>query len=714
LVSGLKHRHRLYARCLAFLALLGTAAIINTLRTAFAAEDAPAPAPTERRLLTITEIDKELLTEEQIRGGGVTLHIIGVIYIFLALAIVCDEYFVPALDVLVEVLDVSPDVAGATFMAAGGSAPELFTSLIGTFTESDVGFGTIVGSAVFNVLFVIGMCAIFSKEVLQLTWWPLFRDVVCYSASLLTLALFFGGPPSPMEIEWWEAAILFGMYIGYCTVMAFNLQLFKWVNSKVLGRELLEEEGATLDEQSQGIVNQANAFLVPSMWRAGVLQTFLDPDTIEASAAVHAVHMVEGDVKATFKQLDSDSSGSISISELKALLTEVSSPLSDDAFKTLAERLDKNGDGQIQYKEFAAWYFASEARLHKEIEAKFYEIDVNRSGDISASEFKALLEKLRVKPLTDEVVEVAIQKIKKLNTDAVPEDLDEFTFSVSMDSAKQLVSKVSSSVDAVGGSIKQATAEASAKLAAVTSGTKSPGRLVITKREFMAWYKEAGHLEAQKLRAEREASLRAGLKLCPEPGSDTGTVFKFYLVLPLAIAFYLTLPDVRDPKLRKYYPLTFVGAILWIGVFSYFMVWWATTIGDVFNIPPPVMGLTFLAAGTSIPDLLTSCIVAMQGEGDMAVSSSIGSNIFDVLVGLPLPWLLYCLYGYLTTGQTTTVKVGADSLFLSILVLFLMLAAVIATIAVNKWRMTKGLGYTMFALYAIFVAQDLARTYGFF
>ena len=64
LVSGLKHRHRLYARCLAFLALLGTAAIINTLRTAFAAEDAPAPAPTERRLLTITEIDKELLERD--------------------------------------------------------------------------------------------------------------------------------------------------------------------------------------------------------------------------------------------------------------------------------------------------------------------------------------------------------------------------------------------------------------------------------------------------------------------------------------------------------------------------------------------------------------------------------------------------------------------------------------------------------------------------
>ena len=46
-----------------------------------------------------------------------------------------------------------------------------------------------------------------------------------------------------------------------------------------------------------------------------------------------------------------------------------------------------------------------------------------------------------------------------------------------------------------------------------------------------------------------------------------------------------------------------------------------------------VMGLTFLAAGTSIPDLITSVIVAKKGFGDMAVSSSVGSNIFDITVG---------------------------------------------------------------------------------
>ena len=45
------------------------------------------------------------------------------------------------------------------------------------------------------------------------------------------------------------------------------------------------------------------------------------------------------------------------------------------------------------------------------------------------------------------------------------------------------------------------------------------------------------------------------------------------------------------------------------------------------------MGLTFLAAGTSIPDLITSVLVARKGFGDMAVSSSIGSNMFDVTIG---------------------------------------------------------------------------------
>ena len=73
------------------------------------------------------------------------------------------------------------------------------------------------------------------------------------------------------------------------------------------------------------------------------------------------------------------------------------------------------------------------------------------------------------------------------------------------------------------------------------------------------------------------------------------------------------------------------------------MVWWATSVGAVAGISDVVMGYTFLAAGTSVPDLMSSVIVARQGLGDMAVSSSIGSNIFDITFGLHLPWLIWSL-----------------------------------------------------------------------
>lgn len=165
---------------------------------------------------------KDLFTLEERRNGAIILHIIGVMYMFVALAIVCDEFFVPSLDVIIEKLDITDDVAGATFMAAGGSAPELFTSVIGVFVSfDDVGIGTIVGSAVFNILFVIGMCAIFSKTLLSLTWWPLFRDCTFYSVSLLVLIYFF----RDNKIYWWEALILFSIYVCYAVFMKWNHQV---------------------------------------------------------------------------------------------------------------------------------------------------------------------------------------------------------------------------------------------------------------------------------------------------------------------------------------------------------------------------------------------------------------------------------------------------------------------------------------------------------
>ena len=201
----------------------------------------------------------ELFTDCQIKDGAVVLHVFGILYMFTALALVCDEFFVPALEVIIEVLDISDDVAGATFMAAGGSAPEFFTSVIGVFiSQSEVGVGTIIGSAVFNVLFVIGMCAVFSKELLTLTWWPLFRDVTFYSIGLTILIISF----VDQKIMIYEAVILFVWYLCYCLFMKINEPAEKFVKKLLdqlpCNKKIEKPADGNIDQSLKTIFNDKN------------------------------------------------------------------------------------------------------------------------------------------------------------------------------------------------------------------------------------------------------------------------------------------------------------------------------------------------------------------------------------------------------------------------------------------------------------------------
>ncbi|XP_040458344.1 sodium/potassium/calcium exchanger 1 isoform X3 [Falco naumanni] len=172
----------------------------------------------------------------------------------------------------------------------------------------------------------------------------------------------------------------------------------------------------------------------------------------------------------------------------------------------------------------------------------------------------------------------------------------------------------------------------------------------------------------------------------------------YLFLFPIVFPLWSTLPDVRNPDSKKFFVITFFGSIIWIAVFSYLMVWWAHQVGETIGISEEIMGLTILAAGTSIPDLITSVIVARKGLGDMAVSSSVGSNIFDITVGLPVPWFLYSVFNGLSP-----VAVSSNGLFCAIVLLFLMLLFVIISIASCKWKMNKLLGFTMFALYFVFL-----------
>ena len=62
----------------------------------------------------------------------------------------------------------------------------------------------------------------------------------------------------------------------------------------------------------------------------------------------------------------------------------------------------------------------------------------------------------------------------------------------------------------------------------------------------------------------------------------------YLMVLPLVLPLWLTLPDTRKPESKKFFAITFIGSILWIAIFSYLMVWWATVTGEAFSIPPEV------------------------------------------------------------------------------------------------------------------------------
>lgn len=91
---------------------------------------------------------------------------------------------------------------------------------------------------------------------------------------------------------------------------------------------------------------------------------------------------------------------------------------------------------------------------------------------------------------------------------------------------------------------------------------------------------------------------------------------KWACLVPFHALFYFTIPDIRRKRMRSYFGLTFVMSIIWIGMTTYILVWMTTLIGFTFGIPDAVMGLTFIAFGSSIPDAIASILVSKQGEID--------------------------------------------------------------------------------------------------
>ena len=179
----------------------------------------------------------------------VLLEFVLLILTFYLLAVVCDEFFVDSLDKISERLKLSHEVAGATLMAVGSSAPEFFTSLIAVFTigNESVGAGTIVGSAIFNILVIIGVSAMFKKA--KLTWQPVIRDLLFYALSIMVLLLTFRDG----KIVFNEAVMFVALYAIYIFAVT---QWSKWLKYEPNSTDIIEEVTEAMDK------NRVNQFVI--------------------------------------------------------------------------------------------------------------------------------------------------------------------------------------------------------------------------------------------------------------------------------------------------------------------------------------------------------------------------------------------------------------------------------------------------------------------
>ncbi|XP_063056298.1 sodium/potassium/calcium exchanger 3-like [Engraulis encrasicolus] len=537
------------------------------------------------------EFPTDLFTHRQRTEGAVALHVLCAMYMFCALALVCDDYFVPSLEKISERLQLSEDVAGATFMAAGSSAPELFTSVIGVFiTKGDVGVGTIVGSAVFNILCIIGVCGFFAGKAVKLTHWALLRDSFCYTISVAALIAFIYDE----KVSWWESLVLIVLYLFYILIMKFNSCAQRYFERRKKSASNLAN-GLTGSTDMEEINCDATAVLL----KKANFQS--QPNVL----------MVDELLSAYPHQL------SFSEASMRVMITNHFSPRTR---LTMASRLLINERQRLC-----------------------------NSRSFSCSEADMLA--MRGGGYDRRLLENGLSII-----DRGPH---------------------------------------------VCRGRRDRGDVTVNENE--------DNENNENDEGDGDDSDEGPLVPFRVPAGCFNKL-KWLSMWPLCLLLFFTIPNCAKAGWERWFMVTFVTSTLWIAGFSYIMVWMVTVIGYTLGIPDVIMGITFLAAGTSVPDCMASLIVARQGMGDMAISNSIGSNVFDILVGLGLPWAIQTL----AIDYGSYVHLNSRGLIFSVALLLLSVFVTVLGVHLNKWTLDRRLGLACLLLYAIFLTFSILIEFNVF
>ncbi|CAK9003921.1 unnamed protein product [Durusdinium trenchii] len=140
-----------------------------------------------------------------------------ILYMFYLMSVVCDDYLLPAVDAISARFHIPDDVAGATLVAFACNGPELLTNSCSIYlNDESVGIGTIVGSAIFNVLVITGCCPLVAPDrFLKINPAFFLRDAFFSALSIVLL--------------WWALPIV--DLFKASTLLAFSA-LYAWVVAK--------------------------------------------------------------------------------------------------------------------------------------------------------------------------------------------------------------------------------------------------------------------------------------------------------------------------------------------------------------------------------------------------------------------------------------------------------------------------------------------------
>ena len=549
-------------------------------------------------------------------------------------------------------------------MAAGSSAPELFSSLMSLLSanaKNETGVGTVIGSAIFNILVIVGVTGVMAGQDLELDWKPILRDLVFYTVAIgSTAGIFADG-----VVHWWEGLISVLMYLSYILFMVYNKRIFDWVEGHSERKRMRAGAPAPAAEveangkarhPSEG--DAADGRMTPTKH---FLAENGDKD-VEAGAA--------GDGKAGGEKLVMLQLGK------KSNRRSISFNLRGVPAEDLAVFVSK-GELEKAQDDFGKNFGASVLYTQK-MQRSNTTLSAGRRRSIVGR--RSIVDVKQVDFGEEGLVDKVLTKSYTMMATVSKTEVEEFE-------AEEKVARIERSHPSFAKHPKD-TSDVAMAVATQRAGEQGGDGAPAAPAEG------AGDEE------DEEDDDEGGSPFAPP---DEAKDYPLWLLsLPWNALMYVTIPKCESEAMEKFFLLTCLMSIAWIVAITYFMVDWAARLGAVLGVPQILMGLVVLAAGTSIPDALSSIVVAQQGMGDMAVANAIGSNIFDIWLGLGLPWL--CVLPF----EGGKVNVSTDSLLLNIGIMFFVLLVYASAIMYSNWRLTRRTGVFLIGMYALYAVYNIA------